>query len=185
MTEMSEDSPKAAGGTCDNRDRERQTTVATEGNISSGASDVMQEVVRRENLKQALKKVCANKGAAGVDGMNVAALKPYLKEHWPELREGLLNGTYIPQPVLRVEIPKQDGKGMRTLGIPTVVDRFVQQTILQVLTPVFDPHFSEHSYGFRPGRSCHQAVKAARGHVEAGYRYVVDIDLEKFFDRTS
>lgn len=185
MTEMSKDYPKAAGGTCENRDRERQTAVATEGNNSSKVSDVMQEVVRRENLKQALKRVCANKGAAGVDGMNVEALKPHLKEHWPELREELLTGTYIPQPVLRVEIPKEDGKGMRALGIPTVLDRFIQQAILQVLTPIFDPHFSEHSYGFRPGRNCHQAVKEAREYVAAGYRYVVDMDMEKFFDRVN
>ena len=109
---MSEDYPRVAGGTCKSRDRERQTAAATEGINSSEVADVMQEVVRRENLKQALKRVCANKGAAGVDGMNVEALKPYLKEHWPELREELLRGTYIPQPVLRVEIPKQDGKEM-------------------------------------------------------------------------
>jgi RNA-directed DNA polymerase len=185
MTEKSEDYPKVTGGTCESRDRERQAIVATEGNISSKATAVMQEVVRRENLKQALKRVCANKGAAGVDDMNVEALKPHLKEHWPAIREELLNGTYVPQPVLRVEIPKQDGKGIRALGIPTVLDRFIQQAILQVLTPVFDPHMSEHSYGFRPGRSCHQAVKAARKHVEAGYRYVVDMDLEKFFDRVN
>ena len=173
------------GGTCENRDRERQAAVATEGNSSSKESDVMQEVMRRENLKQALKRVCANKGAAGVDGMEVEALTPYLKEHWPTIREELLKGKYKPQPVLRVEIPKQDGKGMRALGIPTVLDRLIQQAILQVLTPIFDPHFSEHSYGFRPGRSCHQAVRAAREHVEAGYRYVVDMDLEKFFDRVN
>jgi RNA-directed DNA polymerase len=185
MTEMSKDSPKVAGGTCENRDRERQAAVATEGNNSSKVSDVMQEVVRRENLKQALKRVCANKGAAGVDGMKVEALKPHLKEHWPELREELLTGTYIPQPVLRVEIPKEDGKGMRALGIPTVLDRFIQQAILQVLTPIFDAHFSEHSYGFRPGRNCHQAVKEAREYVAAGYRYVVEMDLEKFFDRVN
>lgn len=185
MTEMSEDYRRVTGRTCESKDRERQTSVATEGNSSSKVTEVMQEVVRRENLKQALKRVCANKGAAGADGMNVEALKPHLKEHWPELREELLNGTYIPQPVLRVEIPKQDGKGMRALGIPTVLDRFIQQAILQVLTPIFDPHMSEHSYGFRPGRNCHQAVKAARKHVEAGYRYVVDMDLEKFFDRVN
>jgi RNA-directed DNA polymerase len=185
MTEMSKEYPRVAGGTCESRDRERQAAVAAEGNNSSEVSDVMQEVVRRENLKQALKRVCANKGAAGVDGMNVEALKPHLKEHWPELREELLTGTYIPQPVLRVEIPKQDGKGMRALGIPTVLDRFIQQAILQVLTPIFDPHFSEHSYGFRPGRNCHQAVKEAREYVAAGYRYVVDMDLEKFFDRVN
>lgn len=185
MTEMSKDSPMAAGGTCESRDRERQTAVAKEGSNSSKATDVMQEVVRRENLKQALKRVCANKGAAGVDGMKAEALKAHLKEHWPEIREELIMGTYKPQPVLRVEIPKPDGKGLRALGIPTVLDRFIQQAVLQVLTPIFDPHFSEHSYGFRPGRSCHQAVKAAREHVSAGYRYVVDMDLEKFFDRVN
>jgi RNA-directed DNA polymerase len=182
---MSKDSPKVAGRTCKSRGRERQAAVATEGNNSSKVADVMQEVVRRENLKQALKRVSANKGAAGVDGMKVEALKAYLREHWPEVREELISGTYMPQPVLRVEIPKQDGKGMRALGIPTVLDRFIQQAILQVLTPIFDPHFSEHSYGFRPGRSCHQAVKAAREHVMGGYRYVVDMDLEKFFDRVN
>lgn len=182
---MSEDYPRVTGGTCESKDRERQALVATEGNTSSKVSDVMREVVRRDNLKQALKRVCANKGVAGVDGMNVEALNPHLKEHWPELREELLKGTYMPQPVLRVEIPKQDGKGMRALGVPTVLDRFIQQAILKVLTPIFDSHFSEHSYGFRPGRSCHQAVKAAREHVAAGYRYVVDMDLEKFFDRVN
>jgi len=185
MTEMSKDYRRVTGRTCESKDRERQTSVAAEGNNSSKVSDVMQEVVRRKNLKQALRRVCANKGAAGVDRMNVEALTPYLKGHWPAIREELLNGTYVPQPVLRVEIPKQDGKGKRTLGIPTVLDRFIQQAILQVLTPIFDPHFSEHSYGFRPGRSCHQAVNAARLHVEAGYRYVVDMDLEKFFDRVN
>lgn len=185
MTEMSEDYRRVTGGTCESKDRERQTSVATKENNSSKVSDVMQEVVRRENLKQALKRVCANKGAAGVDRMEVEALTPHLKVHWPAIREELLNGTYVPQPVLKVEIPKQDGKGTRALGIPTVLDRFIQQAILQVLTPIFDPHMSEHSYGFRPGRSCHQAVKAALKHVEAGYRYVVDMDLEKFFDRVN
>lgn len=185
MTEKSEDYRMVTGRTCESKDRERQTSVATEGNISSKVSDVMQEVVRRENLKRALKRVCANKGAAGVDGMTLEALTPYLKEHWPAIREELLKGTYVPQPVLRVKILKQDGRGTRALGIPTVFDRFIQQAILQVLTPIFDPHFSEHSYGFRPGRSCHQAVKAARIHVADGYRYVVDMDLEKFFDRVN
>ena len=117
--------------------------------------------------------------------MTVEALTPYLKTHWPRIREELLNGSYIPAPVLRVEIPKADGKGKRPLGIPTVLDRFIEQEILQVLTPIFDPHFSESSYGFRPGRGCHDAVKAARAHVEAGYRFVVDMDLEKFFDRVN
>ena len=185
MTEKSEDDRKATGGTCKKKDRERQASVATEGNVTSNESAVMEEVVRNENLKLALKRVLANKGAAGVDGMQVEQLTPYLREHWPAIREELLQGTYKPQPVLRVEIPKQDGKGKRALGIPTVVDRFIQQAILQVLNPIFDPHFSEHSYGFRPGRNCHQAVEAARRQVEAGYRYVVDIDLEKFFDRVN
>jgi RNA-directed DNA polymerase len=182
---MSEDCRRVAGGDRKKKDKERQTTMATDGNITSGAMAVMEEVVRRENLKQALKRVLANKGAAGVDGIQVEQLTPHLREHWPVIREELLLGTYKPKPILKVEIPKKDGKGMRALGIPTVLDRFIQQAILQVFTPIYDPHFSENSYGFRPGRSCHQAVKAAQAHVHAGYRYVVDIDLEKFFDRVN
>jgi RNA-directed DNA polymerase len=134
---------------------------------------------------EALKRVRSNRGAPGADGMTVEALSPYLKKNWTRIREELLGETYIPQPIRRVEIPKPDGKGVRTLGIPTVLDRLIQQAVLQVLTPVFDPHFSESSYGFRPGRGCHDAVKAAQVHVEAGYRFVVDIDLEKFFDRVN
>jgi RNA-directed DNA polymerase len=133
----------------------------------------------------ALRRVQSNKGAPGVDGMTVLELPDYLRTNWPRIREELLNGKYVPAPVLRVEIPKPDGKGMRPLGIPTVLDRFIEQAILQVLTPIFDPHFSENSYGFRPGRGCHDAVKAAQAHVEAGYRFVVDMDLEKFFDRVN
>lgn len=184
MAEMPEGYPREAGGTCRSRDRERQTPVAAKGNIPSEVAVAMEEVVRPENMKKALSRVCANKGAAGVDGMTVEELRPYLKQHWPGVREELLKGTYIPSAVLRVEIPKPSG-GKRPLGIPTVLDRLIQQALLQVLTPLFDPHFSDNSYGFRPGRSCHQAIKAARGHVEAGYRYVVDIDLEKFFDRVN
>ena len=114
--------------------------------------------------------------------MTVDDLKPYLKEHWPRIREEILAGTYTPQPVRRVDIPKPGGKGVRSLGIPVALDRFIQQAILQILTPIFDPHFSESSYGFRPGRSAHDAVLKARQYVEEGYRFVVDVDLEKFFD---
>jgi RNA-directed DNA polymerase len=142
-------------------------------------------VLRRENLMEALKRVRSNRGATGFDGMTVDALSPYLKGNWPRIREELLGETYVPRAIRRVEIPKPDGKGTRLLGIPTVLDRLIQQSILQVLTPVFDPHFSESSYGFRPGRGCHDAVVAAQAHVEAGYRFVVDMDLEKFFDRVN
>ncbi len=142
----------------------------------------MEEVCERENLKQALKRVRANRGSPGVDGMTVQELLGYLKEHWPALREQLLEGTYKPQPVKRVEIPKAGG-GVRLLGIPTVLDRFVQQGVLQVLQQHWDRSFSEHSYGFRPGRSAHQAVARAQRYIAEGRRWVVDIDLEQFFDR--
>jgi RNA-directed DNA polymerase len=144
----------------------------------------MEEVCGRENCKQALKRVKANKGSAGVDGMTVQQLPDFLKQHWPAIREQLLSGTYKPQPVRRVEIPKPDG-GVRKLGIPTVLDRFVQQAVMQVLQGRWDRTFSEHSYGFRPGRSAHQAVDAAQQYMAAGYRWVVDLDLEKFFDRVN
>jgi RNA-directed DNA polymerase len=140
----------------------------------------MEAVCERENLKKALRRVKANKGSPGVDGMTVDRLPDYLKAHWPMHRDELLRGTYTPSPVRRVEIPKPDG-GVRKLGIPTVLDRFVQQAVLQVLQRNFDPTFSDHSYGFRPGRSAHQAVAAAQGHLASGYRWVVDLDLEKFF----
>jgi len=183
--EMPEDSRKVAGGTRKNTARERQTSAAAEENAQPEATNLLEEVVRRENLIAALHRVQSNKGAPGVDGMTVLELTPYLKTNWPRIREELLSGQYNPAPVLRVEIPKPDGKGMRLLGIPTVLDRFIEQAILQVLTPIFDPQFSESSYGFRPGRGCHDTVKAARAHVEAGYRFVVDMDLEKFFDRVN
>ncbi len=144
----------------------------------------MEQVVERQNMLQALRRVQQNKGAPGVDGMDVKTLTPFLHEHWQGIREELLNDAYKPKPVRRVEISKPEG-GVRLLGIPTVVDRLIQQAILQVLTPIFDPEFSEHSYGFRPGRSAHQAVKAAQNYIEEGYRYTVDIDLEKFFDRVN
>ena len=145
---------------------------------------LMEEVCGRENSKQALKRVKANKGSAGVDGMTVQQLPEYLKQHWPAIREQLLNGTYKPQPVRRVEIPKPNG-GMRKLGIPTVLDRFIQQAVMQVLQGRWDPTFSDHSYGFRPGRSAHQAVAQAQQYIAEGYRWCVDLDLEKFFDRVS
>ncbi len=133
----------------------------------------------------AYKRVVGNGGAPGVDGMTVDELMPWCREHWSRTREELLSGMYEPQPVRRVEIPKPGGKGKRMLGIPTVLDRLIQQSLLQVLTPVFDPTFSEDSYGFRPGRSAHDAIRRVRDHMASGYRWVVDLDLEKFFDRVN
>lgn len=143
---------------------------------------MMEAVVERGNMTAALRRVVANKGSAGVDGMSVEALKLYLKVHWPRIKEQLLAGRYEPAPVRMVEIPKLGGKGMRQLGIPTVVDRLIQQALHQVMQPVFDPDFSESSYGFRSGRSAHQAVLKARAYVAEGRRWVVDLDLERFFD---
>jgi RNA-directed DNA polymerase len=145
---------------------------------------LMEEVSERENLKQALRRVEANRGSPGVDGMKVDELAGYLREHWPEIREHLLSGTYKPAPVKRVEIGKPEG-GIRKLGIPTVLDRFIQQAVMQVLQRRWDRTFSEHSYGFRPKRSAHQAVAQAQQYIAEGYRWVVDIDLEKFFDRVN
>ena len=144
----------------------------------------MEEVVGRDNAKAALKRVKQNKGSPGVDGMTVQDLPSYLVEHWAEVRAQLLAGTYQPKPVREQEIPKSGG-GVRKLGIPCVLDRFIQQAILQVLQPRFDPTFSEHSHGFRPGRSAHQAVCAAQQYIQDGRRWVVDVDLEKFFDRVN
>jgi len=174
--------------------RSEAPRVSTEGTESLTAKrgtespaigeQLMEEVCERENCKQALARVKANKGSAGVDGMTVHELPEYLKQHWPTIREQLLSGAYEPQPVKRVEIPKPDG-GVRKLGIPTVLDRFIQQAVMQVLQRKWDRTFSDHSYGFRPGRSAHQAVEAAQQYIAAGYRWVVDLDLEKFFDRVS
>jgi group II intron reverse transcriptase/maturase len=144
----------------------------------------MEKVMSRPNLQAALKRVKKNKGSPGTDGMTVGALPAFLVVNWVRIREELLTGTYRPAAIRRVEIPKSGG-GVRALGIPTVLDRFIQQALLQVLQPEFDPSFSTHSYGFRPGRSAHAAVKAARSYVQAGRRYVVDMDLEKFFDRVN
>jgi len=167
--------PAGAGVSAEAGTASRRRTKAEAGGL-------MEVVVERGNLRLAYQRVVENKGAAGVDGVTVAEFKDYLKRHWPGIRAKLLAGGYVPQPVRRVEIPKPDG-GVRVLGIPTVVDRLIQQALHQVLQPLFEPEFSAASYGFRPGRSAHQAVQAARGHVAAGKRWVVDMDLEKFFDR--
>jgi len=140
------------------------------------------EAFSRENLMRALQRVERNRGAPGVDGMTTEELRPWLREHWPGIRRALDEGTYRPAPVRRVMIPKPGG-GERELGVPTVLDRLIQQAIAQALVPVFDPRFSERSFGFRPGRSAHQAVKTAQGYVAEGYEWVVDLDLERFFDR--
>src|SRR3981189_2346935 len=165
-----------------------------EGTESSGAMNgtespastnrLMEAVCERENLKAALKQVKANKGSPGVDGMTVVGICDYLKQHWPAIREQLLNGTYEPKPVRRVEIPKPGG-GVRKLGIPTVLDRFIQQAVMQVLQKQWDRTFSNHSYGFRPGRSAHQAVAQAQQYIAAGHGWCIDLDLEKFFDRVN
>jgi RNA-directed DNA polymerase len=151
----------------------------------ASTSRLMEEVCERENLKEALRRVKANKGSPGVDGMTVGAIPDYLKQHWPAIRGQLLNGTYEPKPVRRVEIPKPDAGGVRKLGIPTVLDRFIQQAVLQVLQRRWDQTFSNHSYGFRPKRSAHQAVAKAQQYVAEGYGWVVDFDFEKFFDRVN
>jgi group II intron reverse transcriptase/maturase len=144
----------------------------------------MEEVVERSNARAALKRVRRNKGSPGSDGMTVEQLPKYLAQQWPEVKAQLLAGTYQPSPVKRQPIPKSGG-GMRELGIPCALDRFIQQAILQVLQPRFDPTFSEHSYGFRPGRRAHDAVRAAQRYIQGGRRWVVDVDLEKFFDRVN
>ena len=148
------------------------------------ASELMATVCERGNLKLAYQRVVENKGAAGVDGIGIAEFKDHLQQHWPTIKAKLLAGEYIPQPVRRVDIPKPQG-GVRTLGIPTLTDRMIQQALHQVLSPIFEAEFSESSYGFRPGRNAHQAVKAARQYVAEGRRLVVDLDVEKFFDRVN
>ncbi len=160
-------------------------TATGENSGAEAVEQLLEAVVERKNMWLALKQVERNSGAAGVDNMTVAQLRDYLREHWARIKAELLAGSYQPQPVLKVEIPKAGGKGVRMLGIPTVVDRLIQQALHQVLSPLFEPHFSESSYGFRPQRSAHQAVLKARQYVREGRRWVVDIDLEKFFDRVN
>jgi RNA-directed DNA polymerase len=160
----------------------RAARTGIESRTAVGPS--MEAVVERENLKKALAQVQRNKGAPGIDGMSFEDLAPYLKEHWPTIRAQLLDGSYEPQPVRRVEIPKAAG-GTRPLGIPTVLDRFIQQAVMQVLQSEWDRTFSEHSFGFRPKRSAHQAVARAQEYIASGHTIVVDLDLEKFFDRVN
>ena len=154
------------------------------GSEGSGTARLLEEVLERRNLKVALKRVRRNRGSPGIDGMTVDELLPWLHGHWAEVKAAIKAGTYRPSPVKRREIPKPGG-GIRQLGIPTVLDRFIQQAILQVLQPLFDPTFSEYSFGFRPGRSAHGAVRCAQAYIQEGRRVVVDVDLEKFFDRVN
>ncbi len=177
LEEGRSEAPRASeGGT--------ESVMAKRNAESPAQEQLMEEVCERENCKQALARVKSNKGSPGIDGMTVEQLPGYLKEQWPAIREQLMSGSYRPQPVRRVEIPKPDG-GVRKLGIPTVLDRFIQQAVMQVLQRSWDGTFSDHSYGFRPGRSAHQAVEKAQKYIAEGYRWVVDLDLEKFFDRVN
>jgi group II intron reverse transcriptase/maturase len=164
--------------------RSEEAPTAANETERSGTSDLMELVCERQNLQAALKRVRKNKGSPGIDGMTVEELSDHLRAHWSVLREQLLSGTYRPTQVLRQLIPKSGG-GMRELGIPTVLDRFIQQAVLQVLQPRFDPSFSQHSHGFRPGKRAHDAVVEAQQYIQDGRRFVVDVDLEKFFDRVN
>ena len=158
--------------------------TAADGQTKAEGLRQMEAVVERNNLWQAYERVVRNKGAAGVDGLSVSDFKAWLQQHWPSVKAALLAGEYMPMAIRKVEIPKPNG-GVRTLGIPTVVDRLIQQALLQILQPQFEPEFSEHSYGFRPGRNAWQAVQQAQGYIREGRRWVVDLDLEKFFDRVN
>jgi group II intron reverse transcriptase/maturase len=176
--------PLANRGEAPTGKRSEEEPTAAHEDERSGASGLMAKVCERRNLQAALKRVRRNKGGPGIDGMTVDELSPYLREHWPRLREQLLAGTYQPAQVKQQIIPKASG-GMRKLGIPTVVDRFIQQALLQALQPMFDPDFSKHSHGFRPGHRAHDAIVEAQGYIQAGRKWVVDVDLEQFFDRVN
>ena len=176
--------PPKSRGEAPRVERSEEAPTATQGDVRSGTSGLMELVCERQNLQGALKRVRKNKGSPGIDGMTVEELPEHLKAHWSELREHLLTGTYRPQRVKQQLIPKGNGE-MRKLGIPTVLDRFIQQALLQVLQPIFDAEFSEYSYGFRPKRSAHDAVVQAQRYVQEGRRIVVDVDLEQFFDRVN
>ena len=185
LTEMSDQDREDSGGTAKVSVCGHQAATACDGTADSQAVVSMEEVVSRENMLCAYHRVLRNKGAPGVDGVTVESLWGQVRQRWEGIRELLLCGTYVPDPVLKVEIPKPGGRGKRMLGIPTVMDRLIQQALLQVLQPQVDPTFSAFSFGFRPGRSAHQAVEQARAYIAAGKRFVVDIDLEKFFDRVN
>jgi len=181
--------PKLAEGRCRRAARAngevRQGTTARDDQIDPENAELIEKVLRRENMQNAYQRVVRNKGAPGTDGMTVTELGDFCRAHWPRIRKEILEGKYRPQPVRRVDIPKPNGDGVRTLGIPTVLDRMIQQAIAQVLTPVFDPSFSDASYGFRPGRSAQAAVVQAQKYIREGYDWVVDLDLERFFDRVN
>src|ERR1022692_4077780 len=184
QTELDFSSTPASEAREAGREETESSPVVNDPESPARTNRLMEEVCERENLKEALRRVKANKGSAGVDGMTVGGITDYLKQHWPAIREQLLNGTYEPKPVRRVEIPKLDG-GVRKLGIPTVLDRLIQQAVMQVLQRQWDRTFSDYSYGFRPGRSAHQAVAKAQQYIAEGRGWCVDLDLEKFFDRVN
>lgn len=163
----------------------RSSAAPSSDGPNASGEDLLEQVLSRDNLFRALSRVKANRGAPGIDGMTAEQLPEYLKEHWPSIREALYAGSYHPTPVRRVEIPKPGGSGVRMLGIPTVLDRLIQQALAQVLGKLFEPYFSDASYGFRPGRSAHQAVRKAQGYIREGLRWVVDVDLAQFFDRVN
>lgn len=183
--EKPERRPRVGDGIAEGKSCARQTDTACDEHTELTVTVTMEEVVSRANMLTAYHRVVSNQGSAGVDGVTVDQLWDLCCQRWEAIREELLNGTYVPSPVRKVEIPKPGGKGVRMLGIPTVLDRLIQQALLQVLTPLFDPTFSDSSFGFRPGRNAHQALDRAQEHIAAGHRWVVDMDLEKFFDRVN
>lgn len=183
--ERPEQPRRVRGGTAEGTQAAHQTDTAWTDHAGQPLVVTMEEVLSRENMLAAYHRVVGNKGAPGVDGMTVDELGSHVRDRWEAIREAVLGGTYVPSPVRKVEIPKPGGKGVRMLGIPTVLDRLLQQALLQVLTPLFDPTFSESSFGFRPRRSAHQALDRAKAHIAAGHRWVIDMDLEKFFDRVN
>jgi len=182
--EKPEPNRKDSGGTAKDTAEVRQTSTARGEPAGIEEESLLEKVLNRVNVLAAYKRVQSNGGAAGIDGMTVDELMPFCQKNWTRIRQELLDGKYRPQPVRKIDIPKPDG-GTRTLGIPTVMDRMIQQSLLQVLQPQWDPTFSEDSFGYRPGRSAQQAVVRAQQHIRAGNRWVVDLDLEKFFDRVN